>query len=51
MKNNEFKYPIAVFWSDENESYIAVTLDLIGCLAFGETEEEATRKIHNNATA
>ena len=32
------KYPIEVFWSDEDEGYIAVVPDLPGCSAWGKTE-------------
>ncbi len=34
-------YPQQVFWSDEDEGFIAVAPDLKGCSAFGETREEA----------
>lgn len=48
---NKFKYPIEVFWSDEDEGYIAVAPDLPGCSAWGETEEEAIQEIHHAAEA
>ncbi len=51
MSQNEFKYPIEVFWSDEDKGYIAVIPDLPGCSAFGETEESAIREVHDAATA
>jgi len=38
------KYPIEVFWSDEDEGYIAVVPDLAGCSAWGKTEAEAIRE-------
>lgn len=38
------KYPIEVFWSDEDEGYIAVVPDLPGCNAWGKTEAEAIRE-------
>ncbi len=38
------KYPIEVFWSDEDEGYIAVVPDLAGCNAWGKTEVGAIRK-------
>ena len=38
------KYPIEVFWSDEDEGYIAVVPDLSGCSAWGKTEVEAIRE-------
>lgn len=40
------KYPIEVFWSDEDEGYTAVVPDLSGCSAWGETEVEAIRDAH-----
>jgi predicted RNase H-like HicB family nuclease len=38
-------YAINVFWSDEDESYIASIPDLRGCSAFGDTPEEAVREV------
>ena len=38
-------YAINVFWSDEDESYIATVPDLRGCSAFGGTPEEAVREV------
>lgn len=38
-------YPILIFWSDEDESYISVAPDLDGCSAFGDTPEEALREL------
>ena len=35
------KYPIEVFWSDEDEGYIATLPDLPGCSAWGTTEAQA----------
>ena len=42
MKN---RYPIEIFYSEEDEGYIAVVPDLPGCTAFGEAEEEALAEI------
>lgn len=39
------KYPIEVFWSDEDECYIAIAPDLAGCSAAGDSEEEALQEI------
>ncbi len=39
-----FKYAIEIFYSDEDEGYIAVVPELPGCSAFGETEEAALKE-------
>ncbi|MBN1763516.1 MAG: type II toxin-antitoxin system HicB family antitoxin [Methanomicrobia archaeon] len=39
------KYAIEIFYSDEDESYIAVVPELPGCSAFGETEGAALREV------
>ncbi len=38
------KYPIEVFWSEEDEGYIAVVPDLAGCSSWGKTDAEAIRE-------
>ncbi len=38
-------YPIKVFYSEEDEGFIAIIPDLPGCSAFGETEEEAIKQV------
>lgn len=40
------KYPIEVFWSDEDDGYIAIAPDLPGCSAWGASEAEALAEIH-----
>lgn len=40
-----YRYTIEIFYSEEDEGYIAVVPELPGCSAFGETEEEALREI------
>lgn len=39
------EYHINVFWSDEDEAWIADLPDLAGCSASGETPEEAVREV------
>ena len=41
------KYAIEIFWSDNDNGYIAVVPDLPGCNAFGETPEEAAHEIQD----
>jgi len=45
------RYPSEVFWSDEDEGFIATTQDLPGCSAFGETQAEAIRELQDAITA
>jgi len=40
-----YKYAIEIFYSEEDEGYIAVVLELAGCSAFGESEEDALEEI------
>jgi len=51
MVDRMTKYPIEVFWSDEDEGYIAVVPDLPGCNACGETEADAIREAHDAIAA
>lgn len=39
------KYEIIIYWSNENDSFIAEIPELKGCFAHGETDEEALKKI------
>jgi predicted RNase H-like HicB family nuclease len=45
------RYPARVFWSDEDDGYIAVAPDLPGCSAFGATQGEALGELQNAITA
>jgi predicted RNase H-like HicB family nuclease len=45
------RYPAQVFYSDEDEGFIAVATDLPGCSAFGDTQEEAIRELRNAIVA
>ena len=40
-------YPVEIFYSPEDAGYIATFPDLLGCSAFGETEEEALIEAKN----
>ena len=39
------KYGLQIFWSEEDEGYIAVCQEFPGLSAFGETREEALREV------
>ncbi len=41
----ENKYSIHIFWSKEDQGFIAEVEELDGCSAFGETREEAFKEI------
>lgn len=45
------RYPAQVFWSDEDEGYIALATDLPGCSAFGETQQEALTELQSAIVA
>ncbi len=40
-----YKYAIEIFYSEEDEGYIAVVPELPGCSAFGQTEEVALKEV------
>jgi predicted RNase H-like HicB family nuclease len=42
-----FRYPLQLFWSNEDEGFIAVVPDLPGCSTFGPTQQDALREIQD----
>lgn len=38
-----YKYEVIIFWSEEDQAYIAVVPELSGCMADGATEDEAQK--------
>ena len=42
---SEMKYPVTIFYSEEDGGYIAIAPDLKGCSAFGGTPQEALREL------
>jgi predicted RNase H-like HicB family nuclease len=45
------RYPLQVFWSDEDEGFIAAAPDLPGCSAFGETQAAALSEMQDAIAA
>ena len=39
------KYALELFYSDEDEGYIAIVPELPGCSAFGKTDEDALKEV------
>ena len=39
------RYTVTIFWSEEDQAYIAVADELKGCSAWGETREEALQEV------
>jgi predicted RNase H-like HicB family nuclease len=44
------RYEIDLFWSDEDEAYLAEVPDLPGCMAHGSTHEESLAEIQEAIT-
>jgi predicted RNase H-like HicB family nuclease len=38
-----YKYEIIIYWSNEDNAFIAEVLELPGCMAHGETAEKALK--------
>ena len=45
MMKNLFKYEINIYWSKEDEAFIAEVPELPGCAADGETYQEALANV------
>jgi predicted RNase H-like HicB family nuclease len=43
--NTTDNYPIVIFWSDEDDAFIADIPDLHSCSAWGATPEDALREL------
>jgi len=43
--NEMFKYEIIIYWSDEDETYIAEVPELAGCMADGKTYDEVLENV------
>lgn len=41
-----YKYEIILYWSSEDNSYIAEVPELAGCAADGDTMQEALENVH-----
>jgi antitoxin HicB len=41
------RYPVQVFWSEEDAGFIAAVPDLPGCSAFGATRLEAVQEVQD----
>ncbi len=42
----DYRYEIDIFWSDEDDCFVACVPDLENCAAWGETYEEALGQAH-----
>ena len=40
------KYEIIIFWSKTDQAFIAEMPELAGCIAHGDTQEEALRQVN-----
>jgi len=43
--NNNYKYEIVIYWSEEDEAFIAEVPELAGCAADGSTHVEALANV------
>jgi len=40
-----YKYEIIIYWSNEDEAFIAEAPELSGCMAHGKTQDEALKNV------
>lgn len=45
------RYPLHLFWSDEDEGFIAEAPDMTGCSAWGANEADAARQAQDAIAA
>ena len=45
MKSNKWKYEIIIYWSEEDQVYIAEVPELPGCAADGSTYKQAVANV------
>jgi len=45
MKNHSNKYEVIIYWSNEDDSFIAEVPELAGCAADGKTYMEALKNV------
>jgi len=45
--NDEIKYEMVIYWSEEDDAYIAEVPELPGCLAHGDTQTKALRNVQD----
>lgn len=43
---NNYKYEIIIYWSKDDDSFIAEVPELAGCMADGSTYEEALKNVN-----
>jgi predicted RNase H-like HicB family nuclease len=44
--SNPLKYAVIIYWGAEDEAFLAEVPELAGCMADGQTPEEALRNAH-----
>jgi predicted RNase H-like HicB family nuclease len=49
MTDEQLKYEVIIYWSHEDESFIAEMPELPGCAADGQTPQEALSNVHGIA--